>query len=233
QLAGPARPGAGGAAPRRGAAAAGRPSEAARDRPQDRERHPRQRLRHPGADRGHPLPAADPALGPDHRDRPGEDRVRGCRDDPEERVDDVLAPDDLARAAPLPCPPPGLRGLPAGPGLPVLRGGPDRPGGGGRAGPEGPGAGLTWRPLITVVALGAWAWAGLRVPGGAGCAAAPGAGPPGPAGHPPAGDTGLAAAQARARLAACPAPGTGGATLSPHGVPANGLPDVPLPCLAG
>jgi len=92
--------------------------------------------------------------------------------------------------------------------------------------------GMTCRPLLTVVAL---ALTGLLVPGLAGCAAAPRAGP---AGHPPAGDTGLAAAQARARLAACPAPGTGGPTLSPngvstHGVPANGLPDVPLPCLAG
>src|SRR5262249_54072386 len=195
QLAGPARPGAGGAAPRRGAAAAGRPSEAARDRPQDRERHPRQRLRHPGADRGHPLPAADPALGPDHRDRPGEDRVRGRRAGPEERVDDVLAPDDLARAAPLPRPPPGLRGLPAGPGLPVLRRGPDRPGGGGRAGAEGPVAGMTRRPLRAALAL---ALAGLLVPGLAGCATAPQAA--GPAGHPAAGGADLAAAQARATL---------------------------------
>jgi thiol-disulfide isomerase/thioredoxin len=89
---------------------------------------------------------------------------------------------------------------------------------------------MTCRPLLAVVAL---ALTGLLVPGLAGCTAAPRAGSTGPAGHPPAGDTDLAAAQARARLAACPVPAAGGAAVSASGVSANGLPDVPLPCLAG
>ena len=79
------------------------------------------------------------------------------------------------------------------------------------------------RPLRAAVAL---ALAGLLVPGLAGCSTAPRAA--GPADRPPAGAD-LAAAQARARLAACPRPGAGlGAAAS-----ASGLPAVPLPCLAG
>ena len=85
---------------------------------------------------------------------------------------------------------------------------------------------MTCRPLLAVVAL---ALTGLLVSGLAGCAAAPkDSGSAGPAGHPPAGGTDLAAAQARARLATCPVPRAGGTAVS-----ATGLPAAPLPCLAG
>jgi thiol-disulfide isomerase/thioredoxin len=92
---------------------------------------------------------------------------------------------------------------------------------------------MTRRPLRAALAL---ALAGLLVPGLAGCATAPRA--TGPGGHPAAGGADLAAAQARARLAACPRPGAAVDSRGDPGAPAvaasaSGLPDVPLPCLAG
>jgi thiol-disulfide isomerase/thioredoxin len=88
------------------------------------------------------------------------------------------------------------------------------------------------RPVRTALAL---ALAGLLAPGGAGCTAGPQAAAPqaaGPARHPAAGGADLAAAQSRAALAACPRPGAGGDSGGPVEA-ASGLPEDPLPCLAG
>ena len=123
-----ARRRAGRAVRRRAARHPGRAGHAARDRPQDRQRDPRQRVRRARHHGRHPLRPAGPPLGLDRRGRPGEDRARRRRADPEAGLDDAVAPGDLPRPPGLPRPQARLRGLPAGRGLPVLRAGPDRPG---------------------------------------------------------------------------------------------------------
>ncbi len=81
-------------------------------------------------------------FGLDHRGRPGQGRVRDRGAVPAQGLDHALAPGDLPRAAGLPRPQAGVRGLHAQQALPVVRPGPDRSRRGGQAA-EGAAGGRT------------------------------------------------------------------------------------------
>ena len=69
-----------------------------------------------------------PAVRLDRRGGPGQGRVRGRRAVPAQGLDDAVPRPDLPRPAHLPRPQAGLRRLPGGALVPVLRRGRDRPG---------------------------------------------------------------------------------------------------------
>src|SRR5262249_14119992 len=97
-----------------------------------------ERVRGAGDHRRHPLRPAVTALRLDRPDRSGQDRIRGGLAVPALRVDDAVAPADLARPPGVSCAPPGLRRVRGGAALPILRHRPDRSGGGAGAGEAGP-----------------------------------------------------------------------------------------------
>ncbi|CAA9388935.1 MAG: Endonuclease III, partial [uncultured Nocardioides sp.] len=138
RVAAQAQPGPRRALRRTGAGSTGRPGHPAGRGSQDRQRRARQRLRRTGHHRRHPL---RPARGParlDDRDRPGQGRARRRCTLREARLDDAVAPPDLARAAALPRQEAGVRCLPGREAVPLLR---DRSDGSDRGGEAGQDAG--------------------------------------------------------------------------------------------
>src|SRR5262249_35124177 len=97
-----------------------------------------ERGRGAGDHRRPPLRPAVTALRLDRPDRSGQDRIRGGLAVPALRVDDAVAPADLARPPGVSCAPPGLRRVRGGAALPILRHRPDRSRGGAGAGEAGP-----------------------------------------------------------------------------------------------